>query len=248
MRRLLVPITSLLLLALLIYLGTCLAGRQADPTTGPDSTAAGRNGTVSHPAAGLLPGKSGPRVEPEAAEGAPEFTELENLVRTMKDYPTGFTGHTTATLKPGQSFITGGYLDAEKRRVFVLMTPLRRAPSDATSLEVRSAKFAVDANELRHTGLDRLVSGRAQDEKEAGIWGLDHPEALLSLLQSEEVWSSRIQMEFAREGSVELTTAGGTDSVGIIVTPLENGGFGIESIWRHHFAGAPRQRPFPAKN
>ncbi|MCW1916261.1 hypothetical protein OJ996_21905 [Luteolibacter sp. GHJ8] len=245
--RLLITIASLLVLALLIYLGTFAAGRQTGTTGDTNSSAERRSGPGPGSAAGLS-GKSGPRAEREAADGAPDFTELQNVVRTMKDYPTGFDGHTTATLQPGQSVLTGGYLDGEGAWIFVLMTPLRRAPSDATSLEIRTAKFALDTNEMRHTGLDRLVAGRAREEKEAGIWGLDTPEALLSLLHEESVGSSRILMEPAREGSVELTTAAGTDSVGIIVMPQENGGFEIESIWRHRFAGAARKRPVAPGN
>jgi len=212
-------------------------GPSRSNTSGPADRDSGAAGSQE-----ALPSKSGLRRE-TAASPEPGVKELDGVKRTMRekreDEVVSFDARATARLEKGQSLMTGGYLDEDGRRVFAVMTPeeLPGTPDGTaapTQVKVSCTVFALDPVQMRQIGLDTLTTDRRDNEQNAEMWGVDDVQSTLASLPPESFKSRPTMLLFSgQHGSIEISRGGAADSLGINAVPTADGGFDIDTGWRH---------------
>ncbi|WP_367872811.1 hypothetical protein [Luteolibacter sp. Populi] len=241
MKKPLLTIAFLLIVILAIWLG----GPGRDLLTGTkhtDKPAATTQGPAEpSDATEDRPSKTDTRpakpAERAAIAGIKKLSGAEHSVEEELKDKVSITARARVRLGKGQSMLTGGHLDEGGRRVFSVMVPKRvdsTTEPGTTQIMMGCTIVALDPMQMRETGLDRLVTDRKANEKEAGIWSVDDAQATLALLPPES-YRSRPTLLLApgHTGSVETEWQGIAERLEITATPTEEGGFDLDTGWRH---------------
>ncbi|WP_367873854.1 hypothetical protein [Luteolibacter sp. Populi] len=152
-----------------------------------------------------------------------------------------FSPESAATLAPGASLLTGGYVDEQGRHVFTLITPSLVPRDDGGSwVMVTAVIFSFDARQLAESGYGTLVKHRRDSDQQADLWSDNDAKGAFKTLPSGSIKSRPTQfLEPGQKGWIEIAREHDADLIVYAATPLPDGGFDLQTGWRRAAKSPP---------